>query len=220
MVAKLEGFFEAKLRSATVECKTFNAVPQATEAVFSEALDITCIGPNPSINTYQNSNGDAVRVVAGSTSGGAAFVTKPEITSAADLTGKSVASPQLGNAQGIALRPWLKKEGLATDTSGGGDVSIRPQENADTLNAFKDGSIVGAWLPEPWVTRLVQDGGGKVLVDGKTLWPDGKFVTANILVRKKFLDEHPDQVKAVPDAHIEAVEFIEKNGRTSTPSIF
>jgi len=212
MVAKQKGFFEAKLGSSKVGYTSFNAGPQAIEAIFSEALDITYIGPNPSINAYQKSNGDAVRVIAGSTSGGAAFVTTPDITRAADLKGRTVASPQLGNTQDIALRTWLKKEGLATDTSGGGDVSIRPQENADTLNAFKDGSIVGAWVPEPWVTRLVQEGGGKVLVDEKTLWPDGKFVTTNILVRKKFLDEHPDQVKAVLDAHIEAVEFIEKNG--------
>ena len=149
-----------------------------------------------------------MRIVAGSTSGGAYLVTKPDISSAEDLRGKTVASPQLGNTQDVALRVWLKDKGLQTDASGGGDVSIKPQANADTLTAFKDGSIVGAWVPEPWATRLIQEGGGKVLVDEKTLWPDGKFDTTNILVSKKFLDAHPDAVKAVLEGHIAAVDFI------------
>ena len=122
---------------------------------------------------------------------------KPDINKASDLKGKRVASPQLGNTQDVALRTWLKKQGLKTDTQGGGDVSIVPQDNALTLDAFKQGQIAGAWVPEPWATRLVTEGGGKILVDEKTLWPDGKFVTTNIIVRTQFLDEHPDVVKQV-----------------------
>ena len=122
--------------------------------------------------------------------------------------GKSVATPQLGNTQDVALRAWLKGQGLATDTSGGGDVSIKPQENADTLNAFKAGDIAGAWVPEPWATRLIQEGGGRVLVDEKTLWPEGKFVTTQIIVRTKFLDDHPDVVQAILSGHLAALAAI------------
>ncbi len=211
LVAKQKRLFEARLGSATVEYKSFNAGPAAVEAIFADALDITYIGPNPSINAYQKSNGSAVRIVAGSTSGGAALVVRPEIGAAGDLRGKTVASPQLGNTQDVALRTWLQGQGLKTDTSGGGDVSVKPQENADTLTAFKSGDIAGAWVPEPWVTRLVQEGGGKVLVDERTLWPDGKFVTTDILVRKQFLDAHPDQVKAVLEGHLDAIDLIERD---------
>jgi NitT/TauT family transport system substrate-binding protein len=211
LVGIQKGFFKEKLGKHTLEPKVFDAGPAAIEAMNGEALDITYIGPNPSINSYQKSNGESVRIVAGSTSGGAALVTKPEITKAEDLKGKTVASPQLGNTQDVALRSWLKGKGLVTDTSGGGDVSIKPQANADTLTAFKDGTIAGAWVPEPWATRLVQEGGGKVLVDEKTLWPDGKFDTTNILVSKKFLDAHPDIVKQVLEAHLQALDFIKAN---------
>ncbi len=169
------------------------------------------MGPNPTINAYQKSNGEAVRIVAGSTSGGAFFVVQPDISSAQDLKGKSVATPQLGNTQDVALRAWLKSQGLTTDTSGGGDVSIKPQENADTLNAFKAGDIAGAWVPEPWATRLVQEGGGKVLVDEKTLWPEGQFVTTQIIVRTKFLDAHPDVVQAILAGHLAALAAIEND---------
>lgn len=206
-----KGLFAKELGSTPLETKSFNAGPAAVEALFGDALDITYIGPNPSINAYQKSKGDAVRIVSGSTSGGAYFVVKPEITSAQDLKGKTVASPQLGNTQDVALRSWLKQQGLSADASGGGDVSIKPQENADTLTAFKNGQIAGAWVPEPWATRLVQEGGGKVLVDEKTLWPDGKYVTTNILVRRAFLDEHPDLVKKVLQGHLASLDFIAKN---------
>src|SRR5262249_54136637 len=160
-------------------------------ALLAGALDIGYIGPNPAVNAYVQSNGSAVRVVSGAASGGASLVVKPDITKAADLKGKRVASPQLGNTQDVALRTWLKKQGLKTDPQGGGDVQIVPQDNALTLDAFKQNQIAGAWVPEPWATRLVTEGGGKVLVDEKTLWPGGKFVTTNIIVRTDFLKAHP-----------------------------
>jgi len=205
------GLFQKALGKNTLDVKTFNAGPEEVTALLAGALDIGYIGPNPSVNAYVQSNGAAVRVVGGSTSGGAYLVVKPEITKAADLKGKKVASPQLGNTQDVALRTWLKKQGLKTDAQGGGDVSIVPQDNALTLDAFKQGQIAGAWVPEPWATRLVTEGSGKILVDEKTLWPGGKFVTTNIIVRTQFLAEHPDVVKQVLQGNLDAIDFIKAN---------
>jgi NitT/TauT family transport system substrate-binding protein len=122
-----------------------------------------------------------VRVISGATSGGAALVVKPEIINVADLKGKKIATPQLGNTQDIALRSYLKEQGMETTPEGGGDVSIVPQENSQTVDTFATGAIDGAWVPEPYLSRLVNEG-GKVLVDERTLWPEGKFVTTNLLV--------------------------------------
>ena len=44
---------------------------------------------------------------------------KPEFTDAASLKGKTLATPQLGNTQDVALRYWLKQQGLATDAQTG-----------------------------------------------------------------------------------------------------
>ncbi|MEO5898502.1 MAG: ABC transporter substrate-binding protein, partial [Ilumatobacteraceae bacterium] len=110
-----------------------------------------------------------------------------------------------------ALRSWLKSQDLSTDTSGGGDVSIVPQDNGLTLDAFKSGDIVGGWLPEPWATRLIQEGGGKILVDERTLWPDGKFVTTHLVVAKKFLDKHPGVVKALIQGELDTLDYITAN---------
>jgi NitT/TauT family transport system substrate-binding protein len=211
LVGVQEGLFAKRLGKNHLEPKTFSAGTEAVTALFSDALDISYIGPNPAINAYAKSKGAAVRIVAGATSGGAALVVKPYITSAAQLKGTTLATPQLGNTQDVALRSWLKDQGLKTDTAGGGDVSIKPQDNGDTLTAFKAGQIAGAWVPEPWATRLVQEGGGKVLVNEASLWPHGRFVTTHILVRTDFLKQHPDVVKEVLEAHLDALDAIAKD---------
>ncbi len=212
LVGVRNGIFAEKLGpNVTLETSTYNAGPAAIEALFADAVDATYIGPNPAINGYAQSGGEALRIISGATSGGASLVVKPDINSAADLKGKTVASPQLGNTQDVALRTWLKDNGLRSDTSGGGDVSIKPQDNATTLDAFKQDQVQGAWVPEPWATRLVQEGGGKVLVDEKTLWPQGQFVTTQLIVATKFLDAHPDAVKGLLEGQVAANDFVNKN---------
>ena len=198
---------EALGDNVTLETATFNAGPQVVEAIFSDALDASFIGPNPAINAYAQDS-ESIRIVSGVASGGAFLVVKPDIKNAKDLEGKKVASPQLGNTQDVALRTWLKKKGLKTDTAGGGDVSIVPQENAQTLDLFKQGQIDGAWVPEPWATRLVQEGGGKVLVDERKLWPNGQYVTTHLIVRTKSLDDYPDVVKKLLEGHVAANALI------------
>jgi NitT/TauT family transport system substrate-binding protein len=211
LVAAQTGRFEQALGETPLEILTFNAGPAAVEALLSGALDVTYIGPNPTLNAYVKSKGQAVRVIAGATSGGAALIVRPDISSAEQLRGKKVASPQLGGTQDVSLRAWLAKAGLETDPYGGGDVSILPQENAQTLDALRSGDLAGAWVPEPWATRLVQEGGGKLLVDERTLWPEGKFVTTHLVVRTELLESRADDIRALVKAHVETTRWINEN---------
>jgi NitT/TauT family transport system substrate-binding protein len=205
------GTLRKLLPNADIQVSSFNSGTRAVEAMFSDAIDITFVGPNPAINAYAQSNGEAVRVISGSTSGGAFLVVKPEIAGPADLKGRTLATPSLGNTQDVALRAWLTSQGLSTDTAGGGDVAITPQENAVTLDAFVAGTIDGGWVPEPWATRLVKEGGGKVLVDERDLWPDGKYVTTHLMVATTYLDAHPEVVERILLATIQAVDIVNDN---------
>jgi len=214
-----KGFFAQALGTNKLETSTFNAGPAAVEALFSEAIDAAYLGPNPAINAYAKSQGAAIRIISGATSGGASLVVKPEIDGPAALKAKKLASSQLGGTQDVALRNWLASNGLKTDPQGGGDVSIVPQENAQTLETFRSGDIDGAWVPEPWATRLVQEGGGKVLVDERTLWPEGKFVTTHLVVRTKFLREHPDAVRRLLEGQVKANDFVNKNTADSQAAV-
>ena len=135
----------------------------------------------------------------------------PGITSPDQLAGKKLGTPQLGNTQDVALRAWLKEQGYTTDLEGGGDVSILPQANADILTAFGTGDLDGAWVPEPWATRMIEEGGGHVLVDERDLWPDGKFVTTHLMVATEFLDAHPDVVKHLLEGQVAANQFVNEN---------
>ncbi|MGV1004673.1 MAG: ABC transporter substrate-binding protein [Candidatus Nanopelagicales bacterium] len=208
LIGMQEGLFKKSFKELglTVTPTVFNAGPDAVTALFGESLDIAYIGPNPTINAYTESGGEAIKVIAGAASGGAALVVRSDIK-AADLKGKKLASPQLGNTQDVALRHWLKDQGLNSTTEGGGDVAIVPQANAEGVAAFSAGQIDGAWVPQPWVAEY-QKVGAKILVDEASLWPDGKFVTANVVVRSKFLQEHPDAVAAFLDAHVAALQEI------------
>jgi len=210
IVADKDGLFAKHLGATKLKVSTFNAGPAAMEALKSGAIDATYVGPGPATNAFINSDGQLLTVVAGAASGGASLVVDPSITSAAGLKGKKVSTPSLGNTQDIALRYWLKEHGLKTDLQGGGDVNITPQENAQVVDAFTQKLIAGAWVPEPYATRLVK-AGGKVLVDERDLWPGKRFATTILAVRTDYLKEHPDQVKALLAGDLDATEVIAKN---------
>lgn len=211
LVGLEEGLIEEALGDTTLSTQVFNAGPAAIEALSAGAIDATYIGPNPAINTFVASGGESARIVAGAASGGAALVVQPGIDDAGDLEGTNLATPQLGNTQDVALRTWLADEGYETSTTGGGDVTISPTENAQTLTLFQAGDLDGAWLPEPWVSRLVVDAGAEVLVDENDLWEDGEFPTTVLLVRADFLAEHPETVRALVAGHAASVAWLDEN---------
>jgi NitT/TauT family transport system substrate-binding protein len=211
LVGVNKGFFQQSLGSTKLEAKTFNAGPAAIEALFSGAIDATYIGPNPAINGWAQSKGTGLKIIAGSTSGGAGLVVKPGINGPADLKGKKIATPQLGNTQDVALRSWLKQNGLNADQQGGGDVSVLPQDNATALQAFAQGAIDGAWVPEPNLSRMILESKGKLLVNEKDLWPNGQFVTTHLIVTQDFLKKYPETVKKLLQGHLESIKYIQSN---------
>ncbi len=194
--------------SVTIVPTEFNAGPSVIEAIFAGRIDLAYVGPNPAINGYVQSRGEALRIVAGATSGGAALIVRPDskIRTPADLKGKRIASPQLGNTQDVALRNYIVSHGLQTKEKGG-SVDVVPTQNPQILDLFMQKQIDGAWVPEPWASRLVVTGGGVVLVDECTLWANGDFVTAHVIVSTKFLAANRDLVKAWLRAHVEITQW-------------
>ena len=200
-----QGFFAQELGGTTLTTQTFNAGGDAVNALLGGSLDVTYIGSGPAINAFAKSEG-GVRLLAGATAGGAQLVVKPEITSPEQLRGRTIATPQLGNTQDIALKKWLQQNGL-TAGDGPQDVKIANLDNPRTLDAFRQGGVDGGWLPEPWSSRLVLDAGAKVLVDERDLWPDGKFPTTVMIVRSEFLQKYPETVRALLRAHLRSIDL-------------
>jgi NitT/TauT family transport system substrate-binding protein len=210
VIGMASGFFQKELGDeAQIEPLIFNAGPSVIEALFAGELDLAYVGPNPALNGYIKSRGEALKIVAGATSGGAALVVREgaHITVPADFHKKKIASPQLGNTQDVALRAWLTRNGLVVGEKGG-DVQVIPVRNPDQLTLFLAGQIDAAWTVEPWVSRLVMEGAGKIFLEEGSLWPGGEYATAQVIVSRKFLDKHPGLVKKWLRGHVRVTQWI------------
>lgn len=207
------GEFQKELGD-NIEIKSFvfNAGPSAIEALFARQIDAAYVGPNPAINGYIVSGGKNVKIIAGASSGGAVFVVRNDsgIQTPKDFAGKKFASPQLGNTQDVALRKYLLDNGYKTKEKGG-NVEVIPIKNPDILTLMLKKEIDGAWVPEPWGEKLIKEGNARLFLDERTLWPNGKFVTANIIVNPEYLRANPDVIKKFLEAHINETQWINNN---------
>lgn len=206
------GDFQNALGDVKIESQVFNAGPAAVEALFANRIDVAYVGPNPAINGYIKSDGQGLRIIAGVSSGGAVFVIRNDsgIASVHDFAGKKFASPQLGNTQDVALRSYLLKNGYKT-TENGGNVTILPAKTSDIVTMMSKKDIDGAWVPEPWGTILVKQANGKIFLDERDLWPNGKFATALIVARTDYLKSHPDVIQKLLEAHVKETMWINNN---------
>ncbi len=206
------GDFQKELSDVHIETQIFNAGPSAIESLFADRIDIAYVGPNPAINGYIKSNGEALRIVSGVASGGAVFVVRndAEINSTDDFSGKKFASPQLGNTQDVALRSYLLHNGYQT-MANGGEVEVIPAKNADIYTLMLKKEIDGAWVPEPWGAKLIKEANARILVDERDLWPNAQFVSSNIIVSTKYLNNHPEIVKKLLAVHVDKTQWINQN---------
>jgi sulfonate transport system substrate-binding protein len=205
LVGIQQGFFGKNLGSAgKLTTTVYNSGTQETTAILAGQLDAAYVGPNPAINAFQKSGGTAIKIISGAATGGASIVVKPGITGASGLKGKVVDTPSLGNTQDVAVRYWLKQNGLATTTTGGGDVTIKPTNpNSAAVLQFQSGQIAGASEPSPYDVEMVADG-------GKVLFRE-PGVTTVLVVTQSFLKAHPGQVSDLLKAQIEANDYIAKD---------
>jgi NitT/TauT family transport system substrate-binding protein len=189
-----------------IDWYVYNAGPSAMEAIFTNAIDLTYVGPSPALNAYVRSRGDEVRVIAGAVNGGSALVVQPDsgLKTPADFRGKRIATPQFGNTQDVAARAWLIDGGLRI-TQTGGDAQVIPTENPDQLALFKNRQLDAVWTVEPWVSRLELEAGGQILVDDKMA------VTTVLVSSVKFLREHRDLAARFAAAHHELTEWISQH---------
>ncbi|MEU5658649.1 aliphatic sulfonate ABC transporter substrate-binding protein [Streptomyces sp. NPDC047737] len=198
LVGVQEGLFQRELAGTRLRTSTFTAGPSEIEALNAGSVDIAWIGPSPTVNGYVRTRGSALKIIAGSASGGVKLVVDPKkIKTLDDLKGKKIATPQLGNTQDVAFLNWISEKGWKVDAqSGRGDVSVVRTGTKVAPDAYRTGAVDGAWMPEPTASYLVAEG-ATVLLDESDLWPSGSFVTTHVIVSRTFLDEHPDVVEAV-----------------------
>ena len=199
-----------------IEWRSYNAGPSAMEALLAGAIDLTYVGPSPVINAHVRTKGKEIRILAPVAHAGNALVVRKglNLKTQKDFIGRRVATPQLGNTQDIDARVWLKQGGLKI-TLNGGDAQIVPAANTELVMLFSRGDVDAAWTVEPWVTRLINEFGGEILVENKesiiTVLASSKsalaknrrgieaFVQSHYLLRDKLLVDKSWHEKLVRD---------------------
>ena len=216
LIGRDQSIFERHL-GAKIDWKTFNAGPSEMEALLAGQIDLAYVGPNPAVNAFMRSKGTSLKIIAGGADGGAALVVHADadISGPEDLRGKKVAAPELGNTQDVAMRHWLKLNNLTA----GQDVQVVSAKNPDIFLFFHRREIAAAWVPEPWLTRLLLEAKGKILLDERTLWPDESFPTAILVARSGFLATHRDTVKKFLKGHLEAGEVFQRSPAVAKAAI-
>lgn len=197
----------AKAVGGRVVTRLFPSGPSAIQALFAGEIDLLYVGPSPALNGYLRSEGEAVRVIAGAASGGAVFVVR-EGVDPKDLRGRRLATPGLANTQDVALRHLLEQNQWQTRERGG-DVTLSPIKPAEILNLFSRGQLDGAWVAEPWGSRLIQEAGARLVYDERDLWPNRTFATTLLVAHPAFLREHRELAVRFLEAHVAMTTWIQ-----------
>lgn len=208
LMLKTEGILESSFGDGvTVKWTAFNAGPAEVEALFSGDIDIGYIGPVPAISANVKSGGDVV-IISSAAKGGAVFVKAKgsDIKTVADLDGKVVAIPQMGNTQHLSLLKLLADSGLKPATDGG-TVTISAISNADVANAMKRKDIDAAYVPEPWGATLLKED-AELMLDYDEVYYNGQYDVALVVARKDFIDENPEIVEEFLKQHKEITKKI------------
>jgi len=199
-----EGWFESRLGPGVeIEWFVYNAGPSAMEAIFAGSLDMTYVGPSPSLNAYFKSAGEEIRVVSGAALGGSALVVPGDgsIRTPADFRGRRIATPQFGNTQDVECRSWLDSQGFEI-TQLGGDVTVVPTANPDQLLLFRQRDVDAVWTVEPWVTILETEGDGSIFKEER------ESITTILVARAAFLRDRRELASRIASAHRELTEWI------------
>jgi sulfonate transport system substrate-binding protein len=205
LIALKDGYFKSALGSAgSVSPTVYSSGTQETTAILGGQLDAAYVGPNPAINAWEKSGGTSIKVVSGVATGGAEIVVKSSVSGASALKGQTLDTPSLGNTQDVALRYYLKQNGLATTATGGGDVLVKPTTpNSDAVQAFESGQIAGASEPAPYDVEMVKDGGKVLLSEPGS--------TTLLMVTQSFLSAHPAIVADLLKANLQALDLIKSD---------
>lgn len=214
LLMKAEKTLENSFGDVKVNWTAFNAGPAEVEALFAGDIDIGYIGPVPAISANVKSKGDVV-ILSSATKGGAVLIRRKDsgINTVADLSGRVVAIPQIGNTQHLSLLQLLKDNDLKPDTEGG-TVKVSAVANADVANMMERGDIDAALVPEPWGTTLLEQG-AELVLDYDEFYMDGQYDVAVVVVRKEFMENNPELVEKFLKEHEAATAKINDNREES-----
>lgn len=196
-IALEKGWFrEAGLNVSSLA--TFRTGLQLAAAISRGDIDVAwaCLGPI--IMAY--ARGVPLKVVCMTHLHGYVILCKPGYKSIKDLNGKIIACPGPGSPCWLLLKIVMDKYNI--------QVKIKKMPPHMALNALVSRQIDAAVLPEHYAT-LAKMKGARILIRSRDVWPE--MPGSVLVVKKEYLEKHPDAVKKLVEVTIKALNYINNN---------
>lgn len=180
-------------------------------AMASGEVDVGYVGIAPVLSSV--AKGVPVKVISSAQTEGSGIVVTKEsgITSAADLKGKSIATPGEASIQYVLLSYYLKQNNLSTK-----DLNVSAMKVPSMNDALKTKQIDGIITFQPYVSIAANDSGNVVLENSSGMLPNHPCCV--VVASDDFIKNHNDTVKDIIAIHANATKFINdsvKNGNAS-----
>ena len=196
-----------KTEKYTFDVKT-DFAKEVLPALINGDADIAAIPTNGASIAYNKTQGK-VKVLAVNTLGCLYVIGKTEVTSFADLDGKTVFAP--------AQNPTFIFKYLCGQNNVNVTIDNQYSAPADLVAAVAAGKVDYAVLPEPMITvAKAKNADLKVSLDLTAEWNklDGKqdtLVQGCVVVRTAFLEAHPEAVANFLSAYEASVNYVNTN---------
>lgn len=187
-----------------VETVQFKNGGDMLTAMASGDVDVGYLGLTPALAGIQN--GVPIKVVSGAQLEGSGILvgTDSGINSVADLKGKTVATLGEASIQHFLLAYALNQSGLSIN-----DVDESGMKSAEMVTALRDGKVDAIFVPEPFVTTVVENGYGKLLEDSGDIISEHPCCA--IVATDSFIQNHPDELKKIVEINTNATQYIQEN---------
>jgi len=120
-----------------------------------------------------------------------------DINSPADLKGKTFAVPQRFSTQNILLYKMLKDAGINYS-----DLKIVELPPSEMPAALSEGRISGYIVAEPFGSKSVVNGKGKVLFQSQDLWKDS--ICCGLVLRNEFIKNNKEAAQELVNGYVKA----------------
>ncbi len=212
LVVKNQRWLEAAFPDTEIEWKLFDSGGTVNEAVVAGSVDIGLAGSSPVARGLSTPIEYQVPWIHDVIGRAESLVVKDDIASVEDLRGKKIATP-LASTSHYSLLAALDRAGLSES-----DVDVIDAEPDDIFAAWSRGDIDGAYVWNPNLARIIEDG-GRVLITSEELAREGKTTYDLAVVTNSFASEHPDAVTTWVAAQDRAVRLIQSDPATAARAI-
>lgn len=135
--------------------------------------------------------------------GGDGLVGLEDITSFADLKGRTVALDTTGGASFFWFNYELKQNDMTMD-----DIEVTSMSSGDAGSAFVAGKVDAAMTWEPWLSKAKETDFGHVILDSKDV---PGVILDTLGLSSDFVAEYPETVQGIVDGWFDALAFLESN---------